>query len=73
VRGEPRIILATEEQPLCKTAVALELSEDGVQPQGSIARKSTVTRSTVCNESTLAVDGGLFENIDFDKTLSQQI
>jgi hypothetical protein len=32
-----------------------------------------VTESTVCNEPMLAVDGGLFENVEFDESLSQQI
>jgi hypothetical protein len=32
-----------------------------------------VTESTVCNGSTLVINGGLFENVDSDEPLSQQI
>ena len=33
----------------------------------------TITESSMRNETMLAVDGGLFENVDFDEPLSQQI
>jgi hypothetical protein len=32
-----------------------------------------ITEPSVRNEMMLAVDGGLFENVDFDEPLSQQI